>query len=140
LQSVGRTSLLPTIRRYPTMIRATAYTITVAKVIEGAQHTASGGLRLGRHLTLPSFPDFSSLFPSSAAASVNPSLVLRQGSHRRAAASLYQRVANAVSGVSRSNYEVLEQGDNADVSGMLLFVLFGGPFFTTHAGDEDEGL
>ncbi len=97
-------------------------------------------MRLGRHLTLPSFPDFSALFPSSAA-SVNPSLVLRQGSHRRAAASLYQRVANAVSGVSRSNYEVLEQGDNADISGMLLCFLFGGPFFTTHAGDEDdEGL
>ena len=88
----------------------------------------------------PSFPAFSSLCPSSTAASANPSLLLRQGPHRRAAASLYQRVADAMSGASRSNYEVLEQGDNADISGMQLVFLFGGAFFTTPAGDEDEGL
>jgi hypothetical protein len=45
-----------------------------------------------------------------------------------------------MSGASRSNYEVLEQGDNADISGVLLVSLFVGAFFTTHAGDEDEGL
>jgi hypothetical protein len=45
-----------------------------------------------------------------------------------------------MSGASRSNYEVLEQGDNADISGMQLVFLFGGAFFTTPVGDEDEGL
>ena len=45
-----------------------------------------------------------------------------------------------MSGASRSNYEVLEQGDNADISGVLLASHFVGTFFTTHAGDEDEGL